>query len=101
MWATRAAVARVPGVPVVGVPELAAALTCDGTSVASAGVATLVGMLVALGIRGCLRSTPRMIRGAPIPTESHSSHQYATPDAHRAVSAPPRGPSLRPVLREA
>ena len=60
MWATGAAVARVTGGTVVRVPELAYALTCDGPSVASAGVATLVGMLVALGIRGCLRSTPRM-----------------------------------------
>ena len=61
MWAASgAAVARVTGGTVAGVPELANALTCDGASVASAGVATVVGMLVALGIRGCLRSTPRM-----------------------------------------
>jgi hypothetical protein len=42
----------VTGATVAGVPELADALPGDGHSVASAGVAAPVGMLVALGIRG-------------------------------------------------
>ena len=73
MWATGAAVARVTGITVAGVPELADALTCYEPSVASTGVATLVGMLVALGIRGCLRSTPRMNE------RSADSHGIPTP----------------------
>jgi hypothetical protein len=52
MWAIGATVARVTGATVAGVPELADALPGDGHSVASAGVAAPVGMLVALGIRG-------------------------------------------------
>jgi hypothetical protein len=75
MWATGAAVARVSGLTVAGVLELADALPGDGDSVASSGGATLVGMLVALGIRGRLRSTPRMtVRSADshgIPTPPH------------------------------
>ena len=57
MVTTGADVARQRGPPVAGVHELAYTLLRDQTRVVSAGVATRIGMLVPLGIRGGLRST--------------------------------------------
>ncbi len=53
-------VARRRGPAVAGVHELAYALLRDRPRVVSAGVATRIGMLVPLGIREGLRSTPRI-----------------------------------------